>query len=83
MEAGQGNGGLRTKARYDLDKRPDTTHGYSRRQLLKGLPLAIAGAVVFGVVSRAVTSTVRRRRQAAGLPEGSIFSPQIPPEDRS
>ena len=66
-----------------MDESSDTTNGYSRRQLLKGLPLAIAGAVVFGVVSRAVTSTVRRRRQAAGLPKGSIFSPQSPPEDRT
>ena len=65
-----------------MGKTPKSTRGYSRRQILKGFPLAIAGAVVFGIASKALSSTVRRRRQAAGLPEGSIFSPQKPPGDR-
>ena len=77
---GDGRPARLTGARYPLDTQPKRERGFSRRQILKSLPLAVAGAVVAGVATRVITGVSRRRRQAAGLPEGSIFSPR---RDRS
>ena len=63
-----------------MQETPKTERGYSRRQVLKAFPLAAAGALIAGVATRVASPISRRRREAAGLPEGSIFSPR---SDRS
>lgn len=67
-----------------LDNRPERGRFYSRRQLLKGAPLAVAGAIALGVFSRRLLSSASRwKHREAGLPKGSIFSPAKDSNDRA
>ena len=54
----------------DREKKPK--QGYSRRDFLKGVPVAVVGGLVLSVVSRRL---FRGRRKALVLPEDSIFKP--------
>ena len=47
---------------------------FTRRQVLKSVPLGIAAAAVGAVSARALARVVRRRR-APDLPADSIFAP--------
>jgi hypothetical protein len=56
------------------DKR-ESKLGFTRRQIIKSLPVGIAGAVALTVVSGRLISGFVRRRQMPDLPEDSIFAP--------
>ncbi len=59
-----------------MSDKTESKKGFTRRQILKGAPIGIAGAAVLSVVSgRMVSSFVRRRRQMPNVPEDSIFAP--------
>ena len=58
-----------------MSDKADTEKGFTRRQILKGAPIAIAGAAVFSVVSGRVASTFIRRNEMPNVPEDSIFAP--------
>ncbi len=48
---------------------------FTRRQLLKGIPIGIAGAAALGLVSDRLASAFTRRKRAPNLPQDSIFAP--------
>ena len=49
---------------------------FSRREILKGVGIGIAGALVCSVVSRRLLSfALGRRSKTPVFPEGSIFTP--------
>ena len=58
---------------------PDTGNeqkrGFTRRQVLMGVPLGIVGAAALTVVSSRLVSAFVRRRRMSDLPEDSIFAP--------
>ena len=58
---------------------PDTGNepkrGFTRRQVLKGIPLGIAGAAALTLVSSRFVSAFVRRRRMSDLPQDSIFAP--------
>ncbi len=57
-------------------KPPKGKRLYSRREILKKIPVGIAGGVVLGVVSgKLLGSVFRSRRRPPVLPEDSIFTP--------
>ena len=59
-----------------MDETPKGKRLYSRREVLRKAPLAVAGGIVLGLVSgKPLLSRLRRRRQAPKFPEGSIFTP--------
>ena len=59
-----------------MDRKQISKRGYSRRQILKAIPLVAAGGFVLGVVSgRLLGPVLRRDRQPPVFPEGSIFTP--------
>ena len=49
--------------------------GITRRQILKGIPLGIAGAAAFSLVTGRVVSAFMSRRRMPNVPEDSIFAP--------
>lgn len=56
------------------DKTAERKTVFTRRQILKSVPLGIAAAAVGAVSGRALAGFVRRKR-APELPEDSIFAP--------
>ncbi len=58
-----------------MSEKTESKNGFTRRQILKGAPIAIAGAAVFSVVSGGVASRFIRRNQMPNVPEDSIFAP--------
>ena len=56
---------------------------YSRRDLLRKVPLVVAGGIVLGMVSgRSLLTRLGHRRRAPKFPKGSIFTPAGDPKDR-
>jgi len=67
-----------------LGNRHEKGNSYSRRQFLKGFPLAVVGTLALSLVSRTLLSSASRRKQrGAALPKGSIFSPAKDIGDRA
>ena len=58
-----------------MSEKTESKNGFTRRQILKGAPIAIAGAAIFSVVSGGVASRFIRRNQMPNVPEDSIFAP--------
>ena len=58
-----------------MSQKPESKKGFTRRQILKGAPIAIAGAAVVSVVSGRVVSKFAPRNQMPNVPEDSIFAP--------
>ena len=59
-----------------MDETPKGKRLYSRREVLRKAPLAVAGGIVLGLVSgKPLLSRLSRRRQAPEFPKGSIFTP--------
>ncbi|MCY4651628.1 MAG: hypothetical protein OXC95_00520 [Dehalococcoidia bacterium] len=58
-----------------MSEKLDSKKGFTRRQILKGVPIGLAGAAVFSMVSGRVVSKFVRRSQMPNLPEDSIFAP--------
>jgi hypothetical protein len=56
------------------DKR-ESKRGLTRRQIIKSIPVGIAGAVAVSLVAGRVVSGFVRRRQMPDLPDDSIFAP--------
>ena len=56
------------------DKR-ESQRGLTRRQIIKSIPLGIAGAVAVSLVAGRMVSGFVRRRQMPELPDDSIFAP--------
>ena len=57
------------------DKTTERKAVFTRRQILKSVPLGIAAAAVGAVSGRALAGFVRRKRTTPDLPEDSIFAP--------
>ena len=57
------------------DKAEEREKGFTRRQILKGVPLGIAAAAVAGAMAGRAVSGFVRRRKMPDLPEDSIFAP--------
>ena len=53
----------------------ESKKGFTRRQILKGAPIAVVGAAALGMVTGRVLPKFTRRRQMPNLPEDSIFAP--------
>ncbi len=58
-----------------MSDKTESKKGFTRRQILKGVPIGIAGAAVLSVVSGRMVSGFVRRRQMPNVPEDSIFAP--------
>lgn len=58
-----------------MSDKADSKKGFTRRQILKGAPIAIAGAAVLGMVSGRVASKFVRSKRMPNVPEDSIFAP--------
>lgn len=59
-----------------MDQKKRSRTGFTRRQILKGVPLATVGAFALGVVSGGVFSAFfRGRKRMPNFPEDSIFAP--------
>ena len=58
-----------------MSEKKESKKGFTRRQILKGAPIAIAGAAVFSMVSGRVASKFIRRSEMPNVPEDSIFAP--------
>ena len=58
-----------------MSDKADSKKGFTRRQILKGAPIAIAGAAVFSAMSGRVVSKFARRKEMPNFPEDSIFAP--------
>ena len=58
-----------------MSEKSDSKKGFTRRQILKGVPIGLAGAAVFSMVSGRVVSKFVRRSQMPNFPEDSIFAP--------
>ncbi len=58
-----------------MSEKSDSKKGFTRRQILKGAPIAVAGAAVLGMVSGRVVSKFVRRNEMPNFPEDSIFAP--------
>ena len=56
------------------DKR-ESKRGFTRRQIIKSLPVGIAGAVALSLVAGRMVSGFVRRREMPDLPDDSIFAP--------
>ena len=48
---------------------------FTRRQMMKGVPLGLAGAAAFSLISSRLISGLVRRKRIPDLPEDSIFAP--------
>ncbi len=57
------------------DKKTESKQGFTRRQVLKGVPFGIAAVAGIGLVSGRVVSAFVRRKRMPNLPEDSIFAP--------
>ncbi len=58
-----------------MSEKNDSKKGFTRRQILKGAPIAIVGAAAFSIVSGRVASKFIRRNEMPNVPEDSIFAP--------
>ena len=58
-----------------MSDRSESKKGFTRRQILKAVPIGVAAAAVVGVVSGRVVSKFARRKQMPNFPEDSIFAP--------
>ena len=58
-----------------MSEKTESKKGFTRRQILKGAPIAIAGAAVFSMVSGRIASKFVRRDKMPNFPEDSIFAP--------
>ena len=58
-----------------MSEKRESKRGFTRRQIIKSLPIGIAGAVALSVVSGRLISGFVRRRQMPDLPDDSIFAP--------
>ena len=58
-----------------MSEKKESKKGFTRRQILKGAPIAIAGAAVFSMVSSRVASKFIRRNEMPNVPDDSIFAP--------
>ena len=58
-----------------MSDKNEPKRGFTRRQILKGVPLGIAGAAALTVVSSRFVSAFVRRKGMPDLPEDSIFAP--------
>ena len=56
------------------DKR-ESNRGFTRRQIIKSIPVGIAGAIALSLVSGRLVSGLVRRRRMPDLPDDSIFAP--------
>ena len=59
---------------------PKPKRSYSRRDILRGAPLALAGALALSAVGRRL---LRRKRSAPDFPEDSIFRPAKDPREEA
>jgi hypothetical protein len=67
-----------------MDQEQSSKHVFSRRDLLKRAPLALAGGIIMGFVAgRPLLSRLNRRRRPPVFPKGSIFTPAKEPRDRT
>ena len=58
-----------------MSDKADSKKGFTRRQILKGVPIGLAGAAIFSVVTGGVVSKFVRPNQMPNVPEDSIFAP--------
>ena len=59
-----------------MSEKKESKKGFTRRQILKGAPIAIAGAAALGMVARqALPKFTRPERRMPNVPEDSIFAP--------
>ncbi len=59
-----------------MSENTESKKGFTRRQILKGAPIAVVGAAALGMVTgRVLPKFTRRGRQMPNLPEDSIFAP--------
>ena len=58
-----------------MSQKRESKRGFTRRQIIKSIPVGIAGAVAFTLVSGRLVSGFVRRRQKSDLPDDSIFAP--------
>ncbi len=59
---------------------PKPKHTYSRRDILKGASVALAGVLALSAIGRRL---LRRKRIAPDFPEDSIFRPAKDPWDQA
>jgi hypothetical protein len=59
---------------------PKPKRSFSRRDILKGAPLALAGALALSAVGKRF---LRRRQSAPDFPEDSIFKPAKDPRNEA
>ena len=58
-----------------MSDKHESNRGFTRRQIIKSLPVGIAGAVALSLVSGRLVSGLVRRRRMPDLPDDSIFAP--------
>lgn len=58
-----------------MDEQTQSQKRFTRRQVMKGVPLGLAGAAALSLISGHVASAFVRRRRMPDLPEDSIFAP--------
>ncbi len=58
-----------------MSEKADSKKGFTRRQILKGAPIGLAGAAIFSVVTGGVVSKFARPNQMPNVPGDSIFAP--------
>jgi len=67
-----------------MDQEQESKRAFSRRDLLRRAPLALAGGIIMGLVAgRPLISRLKSRRRPPVFPEGSIFTPAEDPRDRT
>jgi hypothetical protein len=63
-----------------MSTEPKPKHTYSRRDILKGAPVALAGVLALSAIGKRL---LRRKRSAPDFPEDSIFRPAKDPRDQA
>ena len=58
-----------------MSDRTESKKGFTRRQILKGAPIAIAGAAALGMVTGRVLPKFTQGKRMPNVPEDSIFAP--------
>ena len=58
-----------------MSEKRESKRGFTRRQIIKSIPVGIAGAVALSFVAGRLVSGFVRRRQMPDLPDDSIFAP--------